>query len=75
MCVCVAAVAHPNLVRLLGWATDSGPEGLPMVVLEYLGGKSLDYQLYTEKWKPGEEEILKIALDVAKGLEYLLRPV
>ena len=42
-----------------------------MVVLEYLGGKDIHYQLYTEMWKPSEEEILKVALDVAKGLEYL----
>ena len=42
-----------------------------MVVQEYLGGKAIDYQLYTEKWKPSEEQVLKMALDVAKGLEYL----
>lgn len=62
------AVNHPNLVRLLGWATH---EACPIVVQEYLGGKSLDHQLYVEKWKPTKEDKLKIALDVAKGMEYL----
>lgn len=66
--VCVRAVNHPNLVRLLGWATH---QSCPIVVQEYLGGKSLDHQLYVEKWQPTTEDTLKMALDVANGMEYL----
>jgi serine/threonine protein kinase len=61
-------VSHPNLVRLLGWATSTE---CPMVIQEYLAGKALDHQLYVEKWRPTEEDVLKIGLDVARGMEYL----
>jgi len=38
---------------------------------ELLRGGSMDHQLYIEKWKPTSEEVLKAALDVALGMEYL----
>ena len=58
---------HPNLVRLVGYATQ--PRLL--IVQELLAGGSLDHQLYVEKWKPNREQVLKIATDVARGMEYL----
>ena len=60
-------MAHPNLVRFLGYATK--PRLL--LVQELLQGQSLDKQLYVEKWKPEVAQILKIALDIASGMEYL----
>ena len=60
-------MAHPNLVRFLGYATK------PRLVLvqELLPGQSLDKQLYVEKWEPQIGQILKMALDIASGMEYL----
>jgi serine/threonine protein kinase len=60
-------LAHPNLVTLLGYATQ--PELLLMQ--ELMEGNSLDQQLYNEKWKPTRAQILKVALDVASGMAYL----
>ena len=34
-------------------------------------GDSLDKQLYIERWRPDARETLKVALDVARGMEYL----
>ena len=60
-------LAHPNLVRLMGFATE--PELL--VVQELLLGKALDTQLYVERWRPTESQRLKVALDVGSGMQYL----
>jgi serine/threonine protein kinase len=58
---------HPNLVRFLGYATK--PQ--LFIVQELMRGKSLDQQLYIEKWRPSTEQTRKIALDVANGIKYL----
>jgi serine/threonine protein kinase len=60
-------LAHPNLVTLLGYATK--PDLLFMQ--ELMQGSSIDTQLYIEKWKPTNAQILKVALDVAQGMKYL----
>jgi serine/threonine protein kinase len=60
-------LAHPNVVRLLGYATQ--PRLL--LVQELLRGQSLDKQLYVEGWKPSVAQILKVALDIACGMRYL----
>ena len=60
-------LAHPNLVTLLGYATQ--PDLLLMQ--ELMQGNSIDQQLYNEKWKPTKAQILKVALDVASGMAYL----
>jgi hypothetical protein len=62
-----ADLNHPNLVRLLGYADQ------PNLVLvhELLRGNSVDAQLYVENWQPTHRQILKVALDVAKGMDYL----
>ena len=62
-------LAHPNLVTMLGFATK--PELLLMQ--ELMEGSSIDQLLYTEKWKPTTPQILKVALDVASGMDYLHR--
>eukprot|EP01047_Picozoa_sp_COSAG01_P045943 COSAG01_NODE_4272_length_5193_cov_7.742638_5_plen_169_part_00 len=33
--------------------------------------QSLDQQLYTERWAPTPSQVLKLALDVARGMEHL----
>ena len=58
---------HKNLVRLLGYATKP----TLMIVQELLLGQSLDQQLYVQNWKPAPEQVIKMALDVAEGMEYL----
>jgi hypothetical protein len=58
---------HPNLVKLMGYATK--PQLI--IVQELLLGNSLDYQLYTECWKPNRLQTLKVALDIARGMHYL----
>ena len=42
-----------------------------LIVHELLSGGSVDKQLYIEHWKPRDEQVHKIALDVARGMEYL----
>jgi serine/threonine protein kinase len=54
---------------MLGFATK--PELLLMQ--ELMEGSSIDQLLYTEKWKPTTPQILKVALDVASGMDYLHR--
>ena len=58
---------HPNLVQMLGYATKP----TLYIVQELLDGGSLDKQLYVEHWRPDEQQLLKGALDVASGMEYL----
>ena len=62
-----ADLNHPNLVRLLGYADTPRL----MIVQELCQGNSLDHQLYVEGWRPTHAQILKVATDVAKGMEYL----
>eukprot|EP01045_Picozoa_sp_COSAG04_P055540 COSAG04_NODE_25428_length_307_cov_1.418269_1_plen_94_part_01 len=60
-------LAHPNLVALLGYATVPGL----YLMQELMEGSSIDQQLYTERWRPTQNQVLKIALDVARGMAYL----
>ena len=60
-------LAHPNLVRLMGYATK--PQLL--LIQELMHGGSLEHQLYDEAWRPSPYEVMKVALDVAEGMEYL----
>ena len=59
--------SHPNIVRMLGWATD--PE--LCLVQEFMRGQSLHIQLHLEAWRPTLRDQLKVALDVANGMAYL----
>ncbi len=58
---------HPNIIELLAYGWDDG--GLPYLVVEYADLGSLDsyLHLYTTSW----QQKLKLALDVASGLELL----
>ena len=58
---------HPNLVQMLGYATQP----MLFIVQELLTGGSLDKQLYVEHWKPNRIQLLKGALDVAQAIEHL----
>ena len=60
-------LAHPNLVALLGYATVPGL----YLMQELMEGSSIDQQLYTERWRPTQNQVLKIALDTARGMAYL----
>ena len=54
-------------VRLMGYATKDGL----MLVQELMLGQALDKQLYVEKWVPTTAQVIKVATDVAVGMEYL----
>ena len=58
---------HPNLVQMLGYATVPSL----IIVLELLNGGSLDKQLYVWHWRPSRLQMLKAALNIASGMEYL----
>ena len=60
-------LAHPNLVRLMGYATK---ESL-LMVQELMLGQAMDKQLYVERWRPSEQQIQRVAQDVAQGMKYL----
>ena len=57
---------HPNLVRLLGYADRPVP-----MMMQQLLFMSLDKLLYVESWEPALDDQLKVAHDVAMGMEYL----
>jgi hypothetical protein len=58
---------HPNLVQMLGYATDP----VLLIIQELMDGGSLDKQLYVEHWRPNSTQLYKAALDVAQGMEFL----
>ena len=57
---------HPNLARLLGYA-----EKPSLMMVQELLYNACDHLLYVEHWQPTTKEVLKAALDVAKGMAYL----
>ena len=57
-------LAHPNLVAMLGYATEPGL----YMMQEVMEGSSIDQQLYVERWKPTQVQVLKVAADVARGV-------
>ncbi|KAK9265398.1 hypothetical protein L1049_007419 [Liquidambar formosana] len=60
---------HRNLVNLLGYCSEKGQH---MLVYVYMSNGSLASHLYSEKLEPLSWDIrVYIALDVARGLEYL----
>lgn len=58
---------HRNLVRLLGYCCE-GPERL--LVMEYMN-KSLADILFDKQSKPCWEERIRMAVDIAHGIQYL----
>ena len=63
-------LAHPNLVRMLGYSAKPTSKGEGLL-LEFPSGKALDAQLYVEGWRPTPLQVLKAAIDIARGVEYL----
>ncbi|KAK1436819.1 hypothetical protein QVD17_02603 [Tagetes erecta] len=63
-------VAHPNIIRLLGYCKD-GPERF--LVYEYMPNKSLNYFLFTDGFEVPLSwgTRLMIMIGVARGLTYL----
>ncbi|KAI3965446.1 hypothetical protein MKW92_029666 [Papaver armeniacum] len=60
---------HRNLVNLVGYCAEKGQH---MLVYVYMSNGSLASHLYSEKHEPLSWDLrIYIALDVAKGLEYL----
>ncbi|GLT77486.1 hypothetical protein SLA2020_490630 [Shorea laevis] len=60
---------HRNLVNLLGYCAEKGQH---MLVYVYMSKGSLASHLYSEKHEPVSWDLrVYIALDVARGLEYL----
>jgi serine/threonine protein kinase len=51
----------------MGYATKP----ILLIIQELLLGSSLDQQLYVEQWAPDAKQTLKIAYDVAAGMDYL----
>ncbi|KAH0906458.1 hypothetical protein HID58_038285 [Brassica napus] len=60
---------HRNLVNLVGYCAEKGQH---MLIYVYMSKGSLASHLYSEKHKPLSWDLrIYIALDVARGLEYL----
>lgn len=57
---------HPNLTRLLGYA-----EQPRLMMMQELLVCAVDRALYVDLWKPSLEQLMKSALDVARGMAYL----
>ncbi|KAJ6792863.1 calcium/calmodulin-regulated receptor-like kinase 1 [Iris pallida] len=60
---------HRNLVNLVGYCAEKGEH---MLIYVYMTNGSLASHLYNEKYEPLKWDLrINIALDVARGLEYL----
>ncbi|XP_010694279.2 calcium/calmodulin-regulated receptor-like kinase 1 [Beta vulgaris subsp. vulgaris] len=60
---------HRNLLNLIGYCTEKGKN---MLIYVYMSNGSLASHLYNEKMEPlSWERRVHVALDVARGLEYL----
>mmetsp|Transcript_63907 Transcript_63907/g.133184 ORF Transcript_63907/g.133184 Transcript_63907/m.133184 type:complete len:383 (-) Transcript_63907:51-1199(-) len=67
---------HPNLVSFLGVCAGGGK--CPMLVLEYLGGGSLNdvmnqkaSAMWNNKWRPPKEDMLRWSKHLLSGLEHM----
>jgi eukaryotic-like serine/threonine-protein kinase len=62
----VAALAHPNIVRLFDFGEDGGR---PFMVFEHLPGGSLEDRL-SQRPDLGDADVARVAADVAAGLAH-----
>ena len=62
----VAALAHPNICQLYDYGEENGR---PFMVLEYLGGGTLEARLASREPLP-DDETERIAREVAEGLAH-----
>lgn len=60
---------HPNIVQLYGICTANIPK--PIIVLEFLHRGSLFKVLHQDKLKLPKHRQLKVAIDMAYGINYL----
>ncbi|CAJ2634774.1 unnamed protein product [Trifolium pratense] len=59
---------HRNLVRLLGFCSEGSKR---LLVYEYMSNGSLGKLLFGGQRRPGWDERVRIALDIARGISYL----
>jgi hypothetical protein len=59
---------HANLIRLIGFCSDAG---LRALVYEFMPKGSLDRFLFDRRRAVGPDELLAVAVGVARGLRYL----
>ncbi|XP_040376897.1 LEAF RUST 10 DISEASE-RESISTANCE LOCUS RECEPTOR-LIKE PROTEIN KINASE-like 2.1 [Oryza brachyantha] len=66
----ISRTSHVNIVSLLGFCLEGSKRAL---VYEYMSNGSLDKYIYSESSRlaKGWEMLLKIAIGIARGLEYL----
>ncbi|CAL4977696.1 unnamed protein product [Urochloa decumbens] len=66
----ISKTSHVNIVSLLGFCLEGSKRAL---IYEYMPNGSLDKYIYSEKPKEilGWEKLYKIAIGIARGLEYL----
>ncbi|KAK4857889.1 hypothetical protein QYF36_007745 [Acer negundo] len=68
--VLLGRLHHKNLMNLVGYSTEKGHQH--MLVYDYMSNGSLSSHLYDENREPLRWDLrVQIALDVARGLEYL----
>ncbi|KAK0551695.1 hypothetical protein OC846_003185 [Tilletia horrida] len=62
---------HENIVRFIGVSIPEEPKGVPVMIVTELcsNGDLFDYIRNTEA--PADEEVFRILLETARGLEYL----
>lgn len=69
----MARLAHPNILRLLGYCNDVNPETgeqEQILLYELMGGGSLK-QLMEAEGQVSMVELMGILLGAARGLQYL----
>ncbi|XP_016474278.2 LEAF RUST 10 DISEASE-RESISTANCE LOCUS RECEPTOR-LIKE PROTEIN KINASE-like 2.1 [Nicotiana tabacum] len=66
----ISRTSHVNIVTLVGFCLNRREKAL---IYEFMPNGSLDKHIYDENLKLGWEMLYKIALGIARGLEYLHR--
>ncbi|XP_060172685.1 PR5-like receptor kinase [Lycium barbarum] len=66
----ISRTSHVNIVTLLGFCLNWWEKAL---IYEFMPNGSLDKHIYDEDSKLGWEMLYKLALGIARGLEYLHR--
>ncbi|XP_065195025.1 uncharacterized protein LOC135826338 [Sycon ciliatum] len=64
------SVCHPNIVLFLGAGQDTADK-CPFLVMEYLRRGSLYDNLHNARVQLEQEDMLRFALDIARGMRYL----